>query len=122
MSEVEWKRLSANSYEDMVSVLLSQMNPKLRRIDGSGGDGGRDAEFPRDEGPEIYQLTQAEARVAGNALPLGRCARTWHQRESQTSMRSGRPQRRLSPTRELIVKIELEATEDKTLRMSLVPD
>ena len=32
----------AKSYEDAVSVLLSQMHPASMRIDGSGGDGGRD--------------------------------------------------------------------------------
>jgi len=65
MAEVEWEKLSAGSYEDMVSVLLSHRNPKIRRIDGSGGDGGRDAEFSRDDGPEIYQLKKFTGRMNG---------------------------------------------------------
>jgi hypothetical protein len=65
MAEVEWEKLSASSYEDMVSVLLSHMNPEVRRIDGSGGDGGRDAEFPRDDGHEIYQLKKFTGRMNG---------------------------------------------------------
>jgi hypothetical protein len=65
MSEVEWEKLNAGLYEDMVSVLLSHLNPKIRRIDGSGGDGGRDAEFARDDGPEIYQLKKFTGRMNG---------------------------------------------------------
>lgn len=65
MSEVEWERLSSGQFEEMVSVLLSRQNPKVRRIDGSGGDGGRDAEFPRDGGPEIYQLKGFTGRLNG---------------------------------------------------------
>jgi hypothetical protein len=65
MSEVVWERLSSGQYEDMVSVLLSHLNPRIRRIDGSGGDGGRDSEFPREDGPEIFQLKKFTGRMNG---------------------------------------------------------
>lgn len=65
MAEVEWEKLSSRQFEDMVSVLLSHRNPHVRRIDGSGGDGGRDAEFSREGGPEIYQLKGFTGRMNG---------------------------------------------------------
>jgi hypothetical protein len=63
MAEVDWEKLSSKLFEDMVAVLLSLKNPEIRRIDGSGGDGGRDAEFPRDAGPEIFQLKSFTGRM-----------------------------------------------------------
>jgi hypothetical protein len=39
MSEVEWEKPFASQYEDMVSVLMSHVNPAIRRFDGSGSDG-----------------------------------------------------------------------------------
>ena len=32
-------------YEDIVSVLLSRLHPDAQRIDGKGGDGGRDVQI-----------------------------------------------------------------------------
>jgi hypothetical protein len=66
VAEVDWEALSPDKYEDMVAVLLSHMNPKVRRIDGSGGDGGRDAEFSRPDGPEISQLKSFTGRMDRN--------------------------------------------------------
>ncbi len=66
MSVVDWESPSTKAqFEEMVSVLLSHRNPKVRRIDGSGGDGGRDAEFQRDGGPEIFQLKSFTGRLNG---------------------------------------------------------
>ena len=66
MTEVAWERVPSGQYEDMVAVLLSHMNPGIRRIDGAGGDGGRDAEFPREAGPEIYQLKSFTGRMTAS--------------------------------------------------------
>lgn len=65
VSEVDWERLSSRQFEDIVSVLLSHQNPKIRCLDGSGGDGGRDAEFAREGGREIYQLKGFTGRMNG---------------------------------------------------------
>lgn len=61
--EIDWERLEPRQYEDMVSVLLSHMNHEVRRIDGSGGDEGRDSEFALADGPEIFQLKSYTGRM-----------------------------------------------------------
>ena len=40
-----WEDVGHEKYEDMVSVLLSRLYPDARRIDGKGGDGGRDVQI-----------------------------------------------------------------------------
>ena len=40
-----WETLSKQKFEDMVSVLLSRLHPDSQRIDGKGGDGGRDVQI-----------------------------------------------------------------------------
>ena len=42
---VRWEDLDSQIYEDMGSVLLSRLHPDAQRIDGSGGDGGRDVQI-----------------------------------------------------------------------------
>ena len=42
--QIQWDGFEPQGYEDMVSVLLSRLHPDAQRIDGKGGDGGRDAE------------------------------------------------------------------------------
>ena len=42
---VRWEDLGHEKYEEMVSVLLSRLHPNARRIDGTGGDGGRDVQI-----------------------------------------------------------------------------
>lgn len=44
MPRVDFSRLSSKQYEDMISVLLSRIR-QTRRVDGNGGDGGRDCYF-----------------------------------------------------------------------------
>jgi hypothetical protein len=51
-------------YEDMVSVLLSRLNPEAQRIDGSGGDDGRDVQIPIPGRLEIYELKSFTGRVS----------------------------------------------------------
>ncbi|MDE2780026.1 MAG: hypothetical protein OXI91_10170 [Chloroflexota bacterium] len=40
-----WEDLGAQKFEDMVSVLLRRLHPNSQRIDGKGGDGGRDVQI-----------------------------------------------------------------------------
>lgn len=42
---VRWDNFEPQGYEDMVSVLLSRLYPDAQRIDGRGGDGGRDVKI-----------------------------------------------------------------------------
>jgi hypothetical protein len=56
MAEIEWSRLATGTFEDMVACLLSHQNDKVRRIDGSGGDGGRDCQFEAADGLQVYEM------------------------------------------------------------------
>ena len=42
---IRWDDFGPQQYEDMVSVLLSRLHLDARRIDGKGGDGGRDVQI-----------------------------------------------------------------------------
>ena len=42
---IKWDELDSARYEDMVSVLLSRLHRDAQRIDGKGGDGGRDVQI-----------------------------------------------------------------------------
>ena len=42
---IPWEDLGAQKFEEMVSVLLSRLHPNSQRIDGKGGDGGRDVQI-----------------------------------------------------------------------------
>ncbi|MCJ0868556.1 hypothetical protein [Streptomyces sp. AP-93] len=61
-----WEQVAqqADSYETAVAVLLSLLNQDVLRIDGSGGDGGRDALFRRDDGTlAIYEMKSFTGRL-----------------------------------------------------------
>lgn len=62
-NRVHWESLSRETYEDMVAVLISRLHPDAQRIDGSGGDGGRDVQIPADYGLVIYQLKSLTGRM-----------------------------------------------------------
>ena len=63
MSRVRWPELHSKLYEDMVSVLLSHLNPTSSRIDGSGGDGGRDVQIATTEGIRAFELKSFTGRM-----------------------------------------------------------
>ncbi|MCY3748437.1 MAG: hypothetical protein OXG64_03995 [Chloroflexi bacterium] len=50
---ISWDGLEPQRYEDMVSVLLSRLYPDAQRIDGKGGDGGRDLQIVDDQNSPI---------------------------------------------------------------------
>lgn len=75
VTSVDWPRISEKQYEDMVSVLLSHLYPESTRIDGSGGDGGRDVQIVTSDGIEGFELksftgrmTSARRRQVKNSL------------------------------------------------------
>lgn len=59
--QIPWAELGSEKYEKMVAVLLSRLNPKCQRIDGSGGDGGRDVQIVDDQSGEITHVFQLKS-------------------------------------------------------------
>jgi hypothetical protein len=64
-NRVDWidPRLSS-IYEDMVAVLISRLYPHTQRIDGSGGDNGRDVIMRLPSGTEIFELKSFTGRLS----------------------------------------------------------
>ena len=63
---IRWDDLEPQQYEDMVSVLLSRLHPDSQRIDGKGGDGGRDVQIVGgvdDAMEEAFQLKSFTGRM-----------------------------------------------------------
>ena len=62
--KVRWEDLSPDLYEKIVAVLLSRLHPVSQRIDGSGGDGGKDVQI-KDPGrlTRIFELKSFTGRV-----------------------------------------------------------
>lgn len=60
---VPWMNLSSNEYEAMVAVLLNLIHPESQRIDGSGGDGGRDVQLPLEDGLHIFEMKGFTGRI-----------------------------------------------------------
>lgn len=63
---VRWELLDPGTYEDMVSVLLSRLKPGTVRVDGKGGDGGRDCYFDEETGREAFELKSFTGRLKGS--------------------------------------------------------
>jgi hypothetical protein len=62
MPRVDFARLSPRQYEDMVAVLLSRIR-QSHRVDGTGGDGGRDCYFSDESGTDVYELKSFTGRL-----------------------------------------------------------
>jgi hypothetical protein len=56
MRRIDWRDLSPGLFEDMVAVLLSHLHQRVKRLDGGGGDSGRDVHFKGNELYDIYQM------------------------------------------------------------------
>lgn len=63
MTSVDWEHLSEQQYETIVSMLLNLLYPTSRRIDGSGGDGGRDVQYEDADGLHAFQLKSFTGRL-----------------------------------------------------------
>lgn len=63
-SRVRWEDLDATTYENLCAVLISRLHADVRRIDGSGGDGGRDVQVPTANGSIIYEMKSFTGRIS----------------------------------------------------------
>ena len=69
--KVRWDELEPRGYEDMVSVLLSRLHSDAQRIDGSGGDGGRDVQIVSTQGDQIVYAFELKS-MTGRMTPVRR--------------------------------------------------
>ncbi|MFI0764571.1 hypothetical protein ACH4TQ_06540 [Streptomyces sp. NPDC021218] len=60
---VRWADIDPAKIENIISVLISRIHPEAQRIDGSGGDGGRDVQVPLADGLVIYEVKSFTGRL-----------------------------------------------------------
>ncbi|MFD0310006.1 hypothetical protein [Streptomyces sp. NPDC127119] len=60
---IRWVDLDPAKIEDIISVLISRLHLEAQRIDGSGGDGGRDVQVPLESGLIIYEVKSFTGRL-----------------------------------------------------------
>ena len=58
---IQWNEFEPTGYEDMVSVLLSRLYSSAQRIDGKGGDGGRDVQLVSVQDGEIINAFELKS-------------------------------------------------------------
>ena len=68
---IRWDDFEPRGYEDMVSVLLSRLHPDAQRIDGTGGDGGRDVQIVHGQDGLIAQAFELKSFI-GRMTPARR--------------------------------------------------
>jgi hypothetical protein len=66
--EIDFGQLGPGKYEDMVSVLLSRLR-QARRVDGTGGDEGRDCYFTDEQGTDAFELKSFTGRMTKARRP-----------------------------------------------------
>lgn len=63
MTAVRWHDLDSNTYERMIAVLLNTIHPTSERIDGAGGDDGRDVQLRNGHRVDFFELKSQTGRV-----------------------------------------------------------
>jgi hypothetical protein len=64
LTRVRWAELDPKTVEDVISMLLNHLHPdRAQRIDGSGGDGGRDVQLTLDDGLHLYEIKSFTGRL-----------------------------------------------------------
>ena len=63
MTELNWSQIPPSTYERMNAVLISTLNPDAERIDGAGGDEGRDVQLRRAGHLDLWELKSHNGRV-----------------------------------------------------------
>ena len=103
---IRWDDFGPQQYEDMVSVLLSRLHPNARRIDGKGGDGGRDV-----------QIVNEPDGIIDHAFELKSFTGRMNSSRRQQVARSLKRAATLDPSRwTLVVPIDPTPAEDKWFR------
>lgn len=65
MTRVVWEHYQQDPmFEDMVSVLLSRLHPNAERIDGAGGDGGRDVQLRSPGRLDLFEVKSFTGRLS----------------------------------------------------------
>ncbi|WP_086669013.1 hypothetical protein [Lentzea kentuckyensis] len=65
---IDWVEVgSGGRFEKIVSVLLSTLHPESERVDGSGGDGGRDHQLRSDHRLDVWQSKYFLRRLSESA-------------------------------------------------------
>lgn len=99
MGDVEWPK-DPGAYEQAVAVLLSCMHPQLVRVDGSGGDGGRDAQLTAPDGLHVFEMKSFTGRMTKG-------------RRDKVEKSLGRAALLNPVSWDVIVPIDLNPTEEK---------
>ena len=103
---IRWDELGRQRYEDMVSVLVSRLQPDAQRIDGKGGDGGRDVQIVR--GQDDHITDAFELKSFTGRMTSGRRRQVEHSLKRAAT---------LDPERwSLIVPIDPTPAEDRWFR------
>jgi hypothetical protein len=63
MARVNWRQLNADVFEDLVACLLKTLYADADKIDGKGGDSGRDLRIMTPSGELIYQIKYLQPRL-----------------------------------------------------------
>ena len=104
--QIRWDEVGRQRYEDMVSVLLSRLYPDAQRIDGSGGDGGRDVQIVHGQDNQIVHAFELKSFT-------GRVNKTRRRQVIRSLKRAAG----LEPSRwTLVVPIDPTPDEDKWFR------
>ena len=64
MTRINWDDLSSQVYEDIVAVLLARLFPESQRINGAGGDGGRDVQIRDGDRFVVFELKSFSGRLS----------------------------------------------------------
>jgi hypothetical protein len=65
MAPVQWETAHVKViFEDMVAVLISTLHPEAERLDGRGGDGGRDVQLRQDGRLDLFELKSFTGRLS----------------------------------------------------------
>ncbi len=99
--QIRWEEIERQRYEDMVSVLLGRLHPEAQRIDGKGGDGGRDVQIVHGQHDQITDAFELKS-FTGRMTPS---------RRTQTS-RSLKRAAALNPVRWFLV-VPIDPTPDE---------
>lgn len=60
---IHWKDVDPDRYERAVQALLKRQHPGLKSLDGSGGDGGRDAQLVTEDGTWVFEMKAFARRL-----------------------------------------------------------